>query len=127
MGYANARYSTLTAVGGVPGLGTTGLYSSGRWGWAAGAGVEYGFSPNWSAKLEYLHYGLDSVTAPAGTLSINPISATLRVDTIKIGVNYRWGERPMGPYRQVDMTKEEKPRRWSGLFSNAWISELSLR
>ena len=98
LGYANARYSTLTAAGGVPGGGSTGFYSSDRWGWAAGAGIEYGFSPNWSAKLEYLHYGFDSATAPAGTLSIDPISVTLRVDTIKIGVNYRWGERPMGPY-----------------------------
>jgi outer membrane immunogenic protein len=26
-----------------------------RTGWAAGGGVEYGFAPNWTARVEYLH------------------------------------------------------------------------
>jgi opacity protein-like surface antigen len=32
------------------------LDSTDRWGYAVGAGIEYGFTPNWSAKLEYMHY-----------------------------------------------------------------------
>jgi outer membrane immunogenic protein len=90
LGYANTRYSTLT--GGVPAAGTTGYFTSDRWGWAAGAGVEYGFTPNWSAKLEYMHYGFDDATAPIGTLSPGvPVFTTLRIDTIKAGINYRFG------------------------------------
>jgi outer membrane immunogenic protein len=98
LGYASTRYNTLTAAGGLPGLGTTGIFTGNRWGWAAGAGIEYGFAPNWSAKLEYMHYGFDSVTAPVGTLSANPVAASLNIDTIKIGVNYRWGGYVNGPY-----------------------------
>ena len=31
-------------------------------GWTAGAGIEYGFTQNWSAKLEYLYMDLGSRT-----------------------------------------------------------------
>src|SRR5262249_6455716 len=44
-----------------------------RWGGAVGAGVEYGFAPNWSAAIEYNHlfmgnnnYVFTSVVAPVG-------------------------------------------------------------
>jgi outer membrane immunogenic protein len=77
-------------VGGVPAPGMTGVYSADRWGYAFGAGIEYGFTPNWSAKIEYMHYGFDSITSPAGTLG-DPIALSMRVDTVKVGVNYRWG------------------------------------
>src|SRR5665213_203315 len=68
-GYANAQYSALTVIGGLPpatGAGTaTGVFSDDRWGYEAGAGVEWGFAPNWSAKVEYMHYGFGTdTTAP---------------------------------------------------------------
>jgi outer membrane immunogenic protein len=91
LGYANTRFSALTIVGGLPALGATGSYTTDRWGYAAGAGIEYGFTPNWSAKLEYMHYGFGTVTAPVGTLDSNPVATRLRVDTVKVGINYRWG------------------------------------
>jgi outer membrane immunogenic protein len=50
-----------------------------RPGVAAGLGVEYGFTPNWSAKLEYIWAG-----AVAGT-------STEYINTIRVGVNYRFG------------------------------------
>src|SRR6266446_51343 len=53
-------------------------------GWTAGAGIEYAFMPNWSAKVEYLHYGFGSesfVDVPTGDFG---------VDTIKAGINYRF-------------------------------------
>jgi len=53
-------------------------------GWTVGAGIEYAFLPNWSAKFEYLHYGFGSenfVGLPTGNLD---------VDTIKAGINYRF-------------------------------------
>ena len=39
-----------------------------RLGWAAGAGVEYGFAPHWSVRLEYLYsqFERDNVRFPSG-------------------------------------------------------------
>jgi len=60
-------------------------FSSNDWlsGWTAGAGVEWSFAPNWSTKVEYLHFGVgapDSFgTVPSGKVD---------VDTLKIGINY---------------------------------------
>jgi outer membrane immunogenic protein len=51
-----------------------------RPGAAAGLGVEYGFAPNWTAKLEYIWAG-----AVAG-------AATESVNTIRAGVNYRFAD-----------------------------------
>jgi hypothetical protein len=38
-----------------------------------------------------MHYGFGTVNAPAGTLDSNAVATKLSVDTVKIGVNYRWG------------------------------------
>ena len=102
VGYANVRYSTLTVAGGFPAAGTTGVYTADRWGYAIGAGLEYSFAPNWSAKLEYMHYGFDDITSPGGTVG-PPIALGLRVDTVKAGVNYHfgWG----GPTRSIKRTR----------------------
>jgi outer membrane immunogenic protein len=53
-------------------------------GWALGAGIEYAFAPNWTAKIEYIHadYGNDDY-ALAPTQRID-----LTTDTVKVGVNY---------------------------------------
>ncbi|MGJ4948649.1 outer membrane protein [Bradyrhizobium sp. HKCCYLS20291] len=91
LGYASARYMATTGAAGLPVVGVTGSFTSDRWGWALGGGVEYGFARNWSAKLEYLHYGFNDVTMPPGALSANPVNASLRVDTIKVGINYHFG------------------------------------
>jgi outer membrane immunogenic protein len=48
-----------------------------RVGVAAGGGIEYGFTPNWSAKLEYLWIG-----AAANDAYVN---------TVRAGINYRFG------------------------------------
>jgi outer membrane immunogenic protein len=82
-------------------------------GWTVGGGVEtslawMGWSPNWSAKLEYLYVDLGSVsnsvtaalgggTGAGGATSPAPTSATLlsshdiRDHIIRVGVNYRFG------------------------------------
>jgi outer membrane immunogenic protein len=61
--------------------------SSAAWqsGWSAGTGVEWAFAPNWSAKLEYVHYGLGS----ADFFGFLP-SGHIDIDTVKIGVNYHF-------------------------------------
>jgi outer membrane immunogenic protein len=66
-------------------------------GWVAGAGIEWGFAPNWSAKIEYEHIDLGSRIVRVDT--IGPVPGTVfadsstRIDTVKAGVNYRfnWG------------------------------------
>jgi outer membrane immunogenic protein len=95
LGYANSAYSALTPAGAPPavgGIAATGVYNTDRWGYAAGAGIEYGFTPNWSAKIEYMHYGFGTVTSPLLTLSVaNTVALGLNIDTVKVGVNYRFG------------------------------------
>lgn len=91
--YAETRYQATT-----PG-GPNFAYTTDRWGYAAGAGIEWGFAPNWSAKAEYMHYGFDGVTAPIGALSnLSTADVKTTVDTVKVGINYRWGGPVVGRY-----------------------------
>lgn len=59
-----------------------------RSGWTVGGGVEYGFTPNWSAKLEYAYidFGTDRLNFQGAIEDI-----TQRVHTVKGGINYRFG------------------------------------
>ena len=65
--------------------------SSGHAGWTIGAGAEFGLapfglSPNWSAKVEYLHLGLSQgVVLPASVTSNNFPS-----NVVHFGVNYHF-------------------------------------
>jgi len=69
-----------------------GVFDTNCWGYAVGVGLEYGFTPNSSAKPEYMHYGFDSVNSAIGSLALlQPVSLSLRTDTVKVGINYRWG------------------------------------
>jgi len=62
-------------------------------GWAAGAGVEYGLSPSWSVKLEYLYldFGRDSIANQDGDVFTHRNS----VHTAKAGLNWRFGGGPV--------------------------------
>ena len=65
------------------------------WGWTVGAGLEYGFTPNWSAFLEYDYYNFGSnrivFTNAAG--ATDNFDSKQRADVIKAGLNYRFGMR----------------------------------
>jgi len=70
--------------------------SNARAGYTIGAGAEYAFSQNWSAKLEYLYYDLGSRTAVGiQTNPIGPEFAVYRAKTdghiVRVGLNYRFG------------------------------------
>ena len=54
-------------------------------GWTAGAGIEYGFTQNWSAKLEYLYMDLGS-----RTYSITGVDNGLHSSFLRLGVNYHF-------------------------------------
>jgi outer membrane immunogenic protein len=70
-----------------------------RWGGAVGAGLEFGFAPNWSLGVEYNHlfmsdrdvdFTASGNFAPAGSFSrTDRISQD--VDLVTVRVNYRWG------------------------------------
>jgi outer membrane immunogenic protein len=66
-----------------------------------GVGLEYGFAPNWSAKLEYDHieYPDRVVHFDQDVPSGGPFNKTefARVNLIKAGINYRFGGLPFVP------------------------------
>ncbi|HXN70337.1 MAG TPA: outer membrane beta-barrel protein [Bradyrhizobium sp.] len=77
------------AVGGAPVAFTTdGTHKDG---FTVGAGLEYMFAPNWSAKAEYQYYNFGNTTFTGGPAPI--VGARFRDDehTVKVGVNYRFG------------------------------------
>jgi outer membrane immunogenic protein len=67
-------------------------------GWSLGGGLEVAVAPNWSIKGEYLYMDLGSKTyatsainddgaLPAASLA----SVNLKLNTVKVGVNYKFG------------------------------------
>jgi outer membrane immunogenic protein len=65
--------------------------------YAVGAGVEYGFTNNWSLKGEYLYLGTQKTYPQTGPLLLGPATTLTNtvtvpgVHTIKLGLNYRFG------------------------------------
>ena len=67
--WADVDYAAKDAVTGAA-FGTG--FSNTHVGWVAGAGIEHMLTPNLTARIEYLYYGFNSVTAPAGALGGGP-------------------------------------------------------
>jgi outer membrane immunogenic protein len=75
-------------------------YSNTLSGWAAGAGLEWGFLPHWTARIEYLHLEFDDVASNYSETSVINIvrsrtsTATFStqsntgIDTVRVGLNY---------------------------------------
>jgi outer membrane immunogenic protein len=63
--------------------------SNDRTGWTAGAGIEYAFTPHWSAKAEYLHVDLGS-DYQWTTFGADPGLSRAHFDLIRGGINYRF-------------------------------------
>jgi outer membrane immunogenic protein len=85
--WADVDYSAKDAATGA--LFGTG-FSNTHVGWVAGAGIEHMITQNLSAKIEYLYYGFDSVTAPAGALGGGPASLDLNTQTVRFGLNFKF-------------------------------------
>jgi outer membrane immunogenic protein len=99
----NSATHTMTCAGaGCPGatLAFTGgnySYSNSLSGWTAGAGIEWGFLPNWTLRVEYLHLEFDNVVTNAAgsdviagfanTFTVHSVSSG-GVDLVRVGVNY---------------------------------------
>jgi outer membrane immunogenic protein len=75
-------------------LGGTATGSVNRTGWLVGAGIEYAFWNNWTVKLEYNYMDMGDKTvtlATTGGLVALPANIDLNVQTVKLGINYRFG------------------------------------
>lgn len=97
-------------------------------GWALGAGIEVRLAGNWSAKFEYLHLDLGTLTstnilpftcsgvACAGPYTLTTSSA-VRDDIIRAGLNYQIAALPPGAYGATPWPAvHAAPARWSGLY-----------
>jgi outer membrane immunogenic protein len=72
-------------------LGLSASDTQTHFGYTAGAGIEYGFTPNWSAKFEYLWAHYESKNYFASLIPPGAPSGAFDVQTFKFGVNYRFG------------------------------------
>jgi outer membrane immunogenic protein len=64
-----------------------------RLGYAAGAGIEYGFAPNWSAAVEYDHFFMDQSANDMKFLGVTTRTDTMNqdVDLVTVRLNYHFG------------------------------------
>jgi len=73
--------------------------SNTRWGGTVGVGLEYGFTPNWSFGVEYMHAWLGNndyawQSANFGTAGVpvwNNLHTTQDLDLVTFRLNYRFG------------------------------------
>jgi outer membrane immunogenic protein len=75
----------------VSGLGLVASDTQTHLGYTVGGGVEWGITPNWSVKGEYLWAHYESKNYFASLVPPGIPSGTLEVNTVKFGVNYRFG------------------------------------
>ena len=85
--WADVDYAAKDAVTGAT-FGTG--FSQTHLGWVAGGGIEHMLTPNLTARIEYLYYGFDPVTAPAGALGGGPASLDLNTQTVRFGLNFQF-------------------------------------
>jgi len=85
------RFRIFDATGAV--AGTTG--DDTRWGGTVGAGLEFGFAPNWSVGVEYDHLFMQdrtvTFTVPGTSVFFGAYRISQDVDLVTVRVNYRWG------------------------------------
>lgn len=60
-------------------------YSDTRWGWTAGAGIEWAMNQQISLKAEYLHVDLGKPDFTAST-----VTTDVKFDAVRIGINYHF-------------------------------------
>jgi outer membrane immunogenic protein len=85
--WADVDYAAKDAVTGAS-FGTG--FSNTHMGWVAGAGIEHMLTQNLTARIEYLYYGFDSVTAPAGALAGGPTNLNPTTQTVRFGLNFKF-------------------------------------
>jgi outer membrane immunogenic protein len=94
VGYAGWNNFLPYITGGAAGAGlkassNLGSESKMKIGWTAGAGLEYAFMSNWSAKLEYLYADLGSFDCGSCSASGSD-SVSFKANLVRGGINYRF-------------------------------------
>lgn len=92
--YGSVTRTQIVAVASVPPIpaaaGTVETVNNARTGWTAGAGIEWGISQNWTARVEYLY--LDFGTANSVfPLSNRQQTTSSSMNIARVGVNYKFG------------------------------------
>jgi high affinity Mn2+ porin len=64
-----------------------------RLGWTVGGGVEAPVAPHWTARAEYLFIDYGSTTY-AFSAGAQPISSDLKLNEVRLGLNYQFGGDP---------------------------------
>lgn len=85
--WADSKWSTTNVATGSA-FGSD--FSTSQVGWVAGAGIEHMLTRNLSAKVEYLYYGFDPVTAPAGTLDTSATKLDMSSHVVRFGLNLKF-------------------------------------
>ncbi len=67
-----------------------GPHSDTHVGWVAGAGIERALTPNLSARVEYLYYDFDDVSASAGTVAPGAANLDPTIHTVRFGLNFKF-------------------------------------
>jgi len=73
------------------GAANTFVQNNWRWGWTIGAGAEYMFAPNWSAKVEYNYIDFGKSTIQYSAIPANRSEWSDTVHTVKAGISYHFG------------------------------------
>jgi outer membrane immunogenic protein len=99
--FGGVKSSFLQVFPGAPGLFDQGSAARTRYGFTLGGGLEYAFSGNWSAKLEYLYIDLASFNDLGRFSYDSPASDDprfvwtttfkTREHVLRLGLNYRFG------------------------------------
>ena len=99
LAYGGVGASTAISQLGANGFSGFGAssFADTRVGWAAGGGLEWMFSPNWSAKAEYQYYDLGGVShsspliaPPAVVYAVSQSATRFDGHVVRAGVNYHF-------------------------------------
>jgi outer membrane immunogenic protein len=94
VGYTFDRWMPYVTGGGAFGTikmspNTGGSEIDTKFGWAAGAGLEYAYKSAWSVKLEYLYTDLGTATCSASTCGVDT-DVSYKANLVRAGLNYRF-------------------------------------
>jgi outer membrane immunogenic protein len=84
---AGGAYGNITATNSNPGRGSA---SAEEFGWTAGAGLEYAFLGNWTAKIEYLYLDLDKFSCGTACSAVVPNEVSYQANIVRAGLNYKF-------------------------------------
>ncbi len=117
LGYAGGRWLAYLTGGfayagerlvNTPSIGSEEKDIHVRFGWAAGAGLEYAFAPHWTARVEYLYsqFGRADILLPSGT----QYSSSLDFQSIRVGLNRKVDWPGLPGWTAAELTNPESDR-----------------